>query len=338
MRCGMFATLVMAGVASAETMNYIWSQEKVLANGHKLEDVSSPLPHTYVADSDLPESFTWGDVNGTSFLTKSLNQHIPQYCGSCWAHGALSALGDRIKIARKAKGVDVNLAVQHVLNCGNAGSCHGGSPGAVYSWIKNNQDGVVFDTCNNYLACSSESSEGFCGHVDTTCKKENVCRTCSTFSSSGGFCSEINQFPNATVAEFGFVSGEAAMMKEIYARGPIAGYVDATPIHQYKGGIASGKCEGANHIISIVGWGVENGEKYWVVRNSWGEYWGEMGYFRASRGAGKSLCLETQANWATPAAWTENNFPCGEDGTGCNGKYVDPSQHGKAYGHILGQL
>jgi cathepsin X len=41
-----------------------------------------------------------------------------QYCGSCWAHGAASALADRIKIANDAKGPDVNLAIQYILNCG----------------------------------------------------------------------------------------------------------------------------------------------------------------------------------------------------------------------------
>ena len=64
--------------------------------GHE-EDYSLPLPHTYIDSSELPSSFTWADVNGTSFVTKNLNQHIPQYCGSCWAHGTMSALADRCR-------------------------------------------------------------------------------------------------------------------------------------------------------------------------------------------------------------------------------------------------
>lgn len=52
---------------------------------------------------------------------------LPVDCGSCWAHGAISALSDRIKIARKGEGIDINLSIQYILNCGTAGSCHGGS-------------------------------------------------------------------------------------------------------------------------------------------------------------------------------------------------------------------
>lgn len=65
------------------------------------------------------------NVNGKSYITRSLNQHIPQYCGSCWAHGAISSLGDRIKIARNATGDEINLSIQHILNCAGsvAGRC-----------------------------------------------------------------------------------------------------------------------------------------------------------------------------------------------------------------------
>eukprot|EP00959_Pyramimonas_sp_CCMP1952_P327627 6858692-Pyramimonas_sp.AAC.3 len=78
-----------------------------------------------------------------------------QYCGSCWAHGSLSALADRIKIARGGNGADANLAIQYILNCGAgiAGSCHGGSHTGVYHFIK--QSGMVpYDTCLVYEACS----------------------------------------------------------------------------------------------------------------------------------------------------------------------------------------
>ncbi len=50
------------------------------------------------------------------------------------AHGTISALADRIKIARSvngdSSGTEINLSVQHMLNCGKelGGTCKGGHP------------------------------------------------------------------------------------------------------------------------------------------------------------------------------------------------------------------
>ena len=118
--------------------------------GHRvISDYSYPLPRSYIDVAMMPDSFCWGDVNnGTSYLTNMLNQHLPQWCGSCWAHAALSSIADRIKIARNAEGPDINLSIQFILNCGGdvAGSCLGGSSTGTFEFIK--RIGFVpFDTC-----------------------------------------------------------------------------------------------------------------------------------------------------------------------------------------------
>merc|ERR1712216_191968 len=148
------AIAVAAAAVDGRRVSEVWTREQNVAAGidHEGSHVTSPLPQDYIKDEDLPTNFTWGDVDGVNYLTKSLNQHIPQYCGSCWAHGSVSALGDRIKIARKAKGIDINLSVQHMLNCGNIGSCHGGSVPGPYQWIhkiSKTGAGISYDTSNH---------------------------------------------------------------------------------------------------------------------------------------------------------------------------------------------
>lgn len=279
----------------------------------------SPLPHTYTDQETLPLEFSWNNINNISFLTKSLNQHLPQYCGSCWAHGALSSLADRIKIARKAKDIDINLSIQFILNCGQeiAGSCYGGSATGAYQFIF--QKGYVpFDTCLPYIACSSDSKEGFCKNLDIIC--DIGCKTCSTFTDSGGVCKSIDIFPNASISEYGTVTGKNNMKAEIFHRGPIACGVNAEPILNYRGGILDTPDESreVSHIVSIVGWGFDtiNNNEYWIIRNSWGEYWGEMGFFRLTSGENQ-LGIESECAWSIPKTWTELNKPCNENGHNC---------------------
>jgi len=187
----------------------------------------------------------------------------------------MSALSDRIKIARKAQGIDIQLSVQHLMNCGTAGTCDGGEPNLAYQWIKNISDatgsGISYTTGQPYMACSHDVKDGFCADTDFTCNPLNVQRTCGTF---GEKCVGLNHYPNATVKAYGSIKGKDAMMKEIYNRGPIACNVDAVPILNYTGGIVTAKSNQTDHTISVVGWGTDSTEGlYWIVRNSWGEYW-----------------------------------------------------------------
>ena len=73
--------------------------------------------------------------------------------------------------------------------------------------------------------------------------------------------------------------------------------MDATQLQYYKDGIWDGHIDNApsisgckkqemNHAVLLVGYGEdgEDGTPFWVVKNSWGESWGEQGYFRIVRG------------------------------------------------------
>jgi len=302
-------------------INEVWTREQedkagIVRNRYK---VGAQPFETLKPVEDYPADFSWCDVNGTSYCTMSRNQHIPQYCGSCWAHGAVSALGDRIKISRKAKAADINLSVQHILNCGDVGSCYGGSIVGPYDWLyRQGTKGISYETSNPYLACSSDSQVGLCPGNDWSCNDMNVARTCSTFPPAGK-CVGMWEYPNATIEEYGSISGASQMMAEIYQRGPISCGIDATKILDYTGGIYVGEGSEVDHVISVVGWGTDAQKgRYWIIRNSWGEYWGEFGYMRSSFG---SLLVEEECAWATVKSYTapemNNQVHCYEDGSNC---------------------
>jgi len=110
------------------------------------ENKSAPLEAV-----GYPQDFIWWDVDGTNYLTEVKNQHIPSYCGSCWAQGSTSALSDRIKIARKAAWPDINIAPQVLISCEMTDDgCHGGDHYVAYGWMHDNQ--VTDETCAIYRA------------------------------------------------------------------------------------------------------------------------------------------------------------------------------------------
>ena len=224
--------------AIAEHRSELLSRAEVEKGGIVWGGNSSAISsHDLLPAQDFPGNFTWCNRDGVNYCTPSLNQHIPQYCGSCWAHGTLSALADRIKIARRAQGMDIQLSVQHLLNCNGHGSCNGGSLDGPYQWIKKQPSGISYATSQPYLACSSDSKLGACPAGNWTCSPLNTARACGGFMQK---CVGLSHYPNATINEYGSLIedpgnprfGQTEMQKEIYNRGPIACTIDAGPIEK----------------------------------------------------------------------------------------------------------
>ncbi len=103
-----FAVTALLSVVSLAALRKIDPEQPCRVRNLNRADPIVKTPLTPVAD--LPAQTLWNNVNGTNYLTNIRNQHIPQYCGSCWAHAATSALSDRIKLARNAAWPDINIS------------------------------------------------------------------------------------------------------------------------------------------------------------------------------------------------------------------------------------
>jgi cathepsin X len=111
----------------------------------------SPVVKAPLEPVTLPDQWVWNDINNTNFLTNLRNQHIPQYCGSCWAHAATSAFSDRIKINRNAQWPDVSISPQVVNSCSmNDHSYRGFEALSAFEFMHNNN--ITDETCSIYQA------------------------------------------------------------------------------------------------------------------------------------------------------------------------------------------
>lgn len=117
---------------------------------------------------------------------------------------------------------------------------------------------------------------------------------------------------------------QKSMMKELYENGPIV--VSFEPDYNFmmykKGiyhsidektwinnGVPRPEWEKVDHSVLLVGWGedIKSGEKFWILQNTWGENWGENGFFRMKRGTDE-FGIESICEAADPFFIKNNNF------------------------------
>lgn len=179
-------------------------------------------------------------------------------CGSCWAFSSTGALEGAYQIA---SGKLVSLSEQQLVDCatsfGEMG-CQGGL-----------MDGA-FQYAEQYAMCTENSYP---------------------YEAAGGNCKASScsvGIPKGTVTGFKDVAEEDTQaLQDAVALGPVSVAIEADKdaFQFYENGVLSSQCGTTlDHGVLLVGYGTENGEDYWLIKNSWGTSWGMSGYGKLERG------------------------------------------------------
>jgi len=272
------------------------------------EFVISPRSHEVIDVAALPTQFDWRDLNGTNYVTAVRNQQLPQFCGSCWAFSATSALSDRLYFASGGRSCGTTLAPQVLLDFKalppSAGSCDGGDQRLAYEFIR--LHGISDEACNPYRGLDGHTCEEGLSESACMCKVQVLVnrKWIYKFTEAG---------PRFGVVEHGRVLGEAQMMAEIFRRGPIACNVHAAdsgfiPYDGVPEILSSDlKFNHTDHAVETLGWGEDSqsGLPYWIGKNSFGTAWGLAGFFKLRRGRDDLKMESSGCAWAVPTSYDD---------------------------------
>jgi len=194
-------------------------------------------------------------------------------CGSCAAFAA-TGLHETCMAKAGAATAKLDLSEQYLIDCGyNAGSmnaCWGAWPHAYTDWFANNGGVSPHEGHLPYLDKNPELN----------CRKAGRARK---WKSGAKVVSSLKDFN----------CNEAKLKKMVYEQGAVlvSVYASDDQFSDYDGKGVMDQCtrgEKANHAVLVVGYGKENGKKYWLIKNSWGKNWGLNGHIKLARG--KNAC------------------------------------------------
>ncbi|ERM96203.1 hypothetical protein AMTRI_Chr09g34550 [Amborella trichopoda] len=241
-------------------------QERYLGLKGKLDFLKSNLPEAPILPTnDLPADFDWRDHGA---VTPIKNQGS---CGSCWSFSTTGALEGAHFLATREL---VSLSEQQLVDCDH--ECDPSNPGACDSGC----NGGLMTTAYEYLlkagGVEREQDYPYTGTDRGTCKFDK---------------SKIA----AKVSNFSVVSiDEDQMAANLVKNGPLSVGINAVFMQTYIGGVSCPYiCSKRNldHGVLIVGYGSAGyapirlkDKAYWIIKNSWGETWGEKGYYKICRG------------------------------------------------------
>ncbi|KNC78522.1 hypothetical protein SARC_09047 [Sphaeroforma arctica JP610] len=262
--------------------------------GEMLMEINSPMDADVQAKhmlpdlpvDDLPESWDWRDKGA---VTDVANQGS---AGSCWSFSAVGAMegGYFIKHNKLQQ-----LSPEFLVEC-DPRDCgvFGGWPYKAYEFTMA-EGGIPADKDIPYcvggfgcLPCMAKHyDKTMCGkHKDLICNKDR--HVCDILEDKKKIAATVTDW-------FNVGKDEDQMRAALVKYGPLSVALNANWLQFYFGGVSNPWfCDplGLNHAVLIVGYGSETSavgteKPYWIVKNSWGESWGEQGYFRMIRNVGK---------------------------------------------------
>jgi cathepsin L len=214
----------------------------------------------------LAQDVDWRDKG---IVTPIKNQG---HCGSCWSFSTTGSVEGQYALKY---GTLKSFSEQQLVDCsktfGNHG-CKGGLMDNAFRYLRVYKDELESSypyTAEDGLFCKYQASLGVVGLTGYT------------------------DIPRGS---------EAALLDAAGTIGPISVAIDAghRSFQLYKSGVYyEPECSSTklDHGVLVVGYGVYEGEEYWLVKNSWGPAWGQEGYVRMKRNYGNMCGIATQASY-----------------------------------------
>jgi hypothetical protein len=227
-------------------------RNKELIFGNRLQTPEGSLQYLKSAKK---EKWDWRDVEGVNWMSPVADQG---HCGSCVAFASIAVLEAQYAISHRMWWLKPQLSPQMLFDCGQGSCAVGWLPD--WSAYQLKTKGVVDLACSPYFSggdgVNRQCLESYCeNQAERTVYVEQVLTPSTRFG------------------------GSDKKVKEALKSGPLLTTLNAREdFLYYRSGIYKSKNskKAGGHAVALIGF--DDFKKAWLIKNSWGESWGENGY------------------------------------------------------------